>query len=192
MRNAIFNGAGTRWISSMSKNHYFLKATGGSLDPKKMRDREAINRFAGFYIFGWKSCTNGDMDEFLARSLMHLNSKAENTRIGETFIASMRRNHKLFRDHAFRKSLAEFGDKKTVINMALFDALSWAFAQIPSEVSDTDEKQIKTLIEDFMVRHDFEDAITYSTNSTKQVRTRFSMTEDCLGIYMTEHSCQDI
>ncbi len=192
MRNAIFNGPGTRWVSDMSKNDYFLKATGGSLDPKKMRDREAINRFAGFYIFGWKSYDNGDMDEFLARSLIHLNSKAGSTRIEETFIASMRQNYKLFRDHAFRKSLAKFSDNKTVINMALFDVLSWACAQISTEVFDMNKKQIKTLIRDLMMHCDFEDAITYSTNSTKQVRTRFSMVEDCLGNYMTEDSCQDI
>lgn len=190
MRNAIFNGAGTRWISDIAKNENFLKATGRSLNPKMMRDREAINRFTGFYLFGWKSYDNGDMDEFLARSLMRLNSKEESTllEIRKAFVASMRRNYKLFGDHAFRRSLTNSRNKKSVINMAAFDVLSWAFTQIPTDDISVNGREIKARIIDLFVDSDFEYAITYSTNSTRQVNTRFSMMESSLGRYMTNDS----
>ena len=52
MRNAIYNGSGTCWLSNMAKEKIFLTATGRSLNAKTMRDREAINRFAGFCLLG--------------------------------------------------------------------------------------------------------------------------------------------
>ena len=188
MRNAIFNGAGTRWISDIANNENFLKATGGSLNSKTMRDREAINRFAGFYLFSWKSYDNGDMDEFLARSLMRLNSTEESIlmEIRKAFVASMRRNHKLFREHAFRRSLTNSGNKKSVINMAAFDVLSWVFTQIPTDVINMNRREIRARIVDLFMNSDFEYAVTYSTNSTKQLGTRFGMTENSLGRYMTK------
>ena len=73
MRNAIYNGAGTRWLAKMSESSAFLEATASSLNTKIMRDREAINRFAGFYLLGPKSYENGDMDGFLARTIEKLN-----------------------------------------------------------------------------------------------------------------------
>ena len=109
MRNAIYNGAGTRWLEKMSKSGNFLEATGSSLNTKIMRDREAVNRFAGFYLLGPKSYENGDMDDFLARTIENLNSRGEDdlSRLTLRFLKSMECNFDLFGRHAFRKSLAK-------------------------------------------------------------------------------------
>ena len=69
MRNALYNGPGTRWLSRMAREKEFLNATGGSLNKRTMRDREAVNRFAAFHIFGADAYGNGDMDDFLARAI---------------------------------------------------------------------------------------------------------------------------
>ena len=52
MRNCLFSGDATRWLKDASKSADFLRATGGSLDSRTMRDREAINRFCAFSILG--------------------------------------------------------------------------------------------------------------------------------------------
>ena len=187
MRNAIYNGPGTRWLSNMAKEKSFLTSTGRSLNAKTMRDREAINRFAGFYLLGWESYVNGDMDEFLAQTLDRLNTEDDDVlhELERIFIQSMHNNHELFGNHAFRRSLAMDRRKRSVVNISLFDVFSWAFAKIPHRRVDEDGNEIGQIVVDLVLEPDFADAITYSTNSTRPVRIRFDMVEQALGPYMT-------
>ena len=186
MRNAIYSGAGTRWLREMSRSGAFLKATGSSLNKKIMRDREAINRFAGFFLLGWKSYANGDMDEFLAQTLDKLNKMGDDALVvcGRVLNSSMEHNYALFGDHSFRKSLEEGGEaSRSVVNIALFDVLSWALAKVAPAVEEDGEEiaaRIRTLISDSR----FDRAISSSTNSTRQVRTRFEIVADALSNWM--------
>lgn len=185
MRNAIFNGPATRWLRKMSKSKPFLGATGGSLNTKIMRDREAINRFAGFHVLGWESYGKGDIDDFLARALERLNGLDEQhlSALKTKFWQSMKNNRKLFGFHAFRKSLKEEDSqaRRSVINIALFDVLSWAFSKIPDTVVEDDADEITSRVVELIFNYEFERAITYSTNSTVQVQTRFRMVEEKLS-----------
>lgn len=52
MRNCIYNGPATSWLKEQSETELFLAATGKSLDAKKMRDRELINRFCALLSSG--------------------------------------------------------------------------------------------------------------------------------------------
>ena len=187
MRNAIYNGPGTRWLSDMAKEKSFLTATGRSLNAKTMRDREAINRFAGFCLLGWKSYVNGDMDEFLAQTLERLNAEDDEVRceLEKAFIRSMHNNYELFGNHAFRRSLAKGRRKRSIINISLFDVFSWAFTKIPYNVINEDGGRIAQLVVDLVMDPFFEEAVTYSTNSTTQIKERFGMVEQALVHYMT-------
>ena len=187
MRNAIYNGPGTRWLSNMAKKKIFLTSTGRSLNAKTMRDREAINRFAGFCLLGWGSYVNGDMDEFLAQTLMCLNTGDDDVfhKLEREFVQSMHKNHELFGRHAFRRSLATSRNKRSVINISLFDVFSWAFTQISRSNVNEYGDEIARLVIDLILNPKFKDTITYSTNSTRQVRIRFDMAEQALGPYMT-------
>ena len=86
----------------------------------------------------------------------------------------------------FSKIFNQLKNKKSVINMAYFDVFSWVFTQISTDVINMNKEEIRARIVDLFMNSDFEYAITYSTNSTKQVGTRFSMTENSLGRYMTK------
>ena len=185
MRNALFNGPGTRWLKKISKSEPFLQATGPSLKAKIMRDREVINRFAGFRVLGWKSYDKGDMDDFLARTIERLNNLEESrlATLENEFSASMEQNYQLFDRHSFRKSLRSKNRNaaRSAINIALFDVLSWAFSKIPSAAVEDNADEIKDRIVDLVLDEEFENAISYSTNSTVQVRTRFLMVEEELS-----------
>ena len=183
MRNAIYNGPGTRWLYDMSTEWAFLKATTGSLNAKTMRDREAVNRFAAFRVLGWESYGNGDIDEYLARAIEHLNSASPKTRsqLGEKFLLSMENNALLFGDHAFRKSLIEPLGQRSVINISLFDVLSCTLSDIPARVVSNAGDEISARIVSLVLNKEFEKAITLSTNSTIQVKTRFEMIENALS-----------
>lgn len=188
MRNAIYSGSGTRWLSDMAKEKSFLTATDRSLNAKTMRDREAINRFAGFCLLGWESYVNGDMDEFLAQTLERLNNEDDEIlhEMERGFVRSMDKNYELFGRHAFRRSLAMERSKRSVINISLFDVFSWAFAHIPHRIINECGAEIEQIVIDLVLEPDFEEAITYSTNSTKQVKDRFGMAEQVLGPYMAK------
>ena len=183
MRNAIYNGPGTLWLHDMALNETFLRSTGRSLNAKTMRDREAINRFGAFHVLGWESYEGGDMDEFLAKGIEHLNKKTPEwlSQLECRFIQAMHISQMLFGIHAFRKSLAKEGDQRSVINISLFDVLSSSFSTIPVHVAEELRDDISQSIVCLVKDETFENSITYSTNSTKQVRMRFQMAEDGLA-----------
>ena len=183
MRNCLFTGPATRWLKNASNSPEFLAASGRSLDTKSMRDREAINRFCGFHILGEGNYVGGDMDAFLARALeiMHKGS-VDLDELNSDFLHSMKVNRYLFREHAFRKSLMhdESVVARTVLNIALFDVCSVLFAKISGEVVKAKAQSLRevfsVLIEDTKFNH----AITYSTNSTRQVKIRFQMAREAI------------
>ena len=183
MRNALYNGPGTRWLYEMARNKTFLDATGGSLNDKTMRDREAVNRFAAFHVLGPDAYDTGDMDDFLARAIGRLNDKEESwlKQLGKRFRLSMRNNHALFETHAFRKSLAWDQDRRSLLNISLFDVMSTMLSVTPSSAVDENADEIGGRVIDLVNDASYAHAITYSTNSTNQVKARFRMTKDALA-----------
>jgi hypothetical protein len=190
MRNALYNGKATRWLARMADEAQFLSVTGGSLSRLTMRDREAINRFLGFHILNWRTYTSGDIDLFLAQALSELNKQNDEHINGLTkqFLASMHRNEVLFNRHAFRKSLVDAGPNgnarlayRSVINISLFDVLSVLFVKISDKQISSDGEAIRAKIVELLADANFVNSITYSTNSTVQVRTRFTMMTQALS-----------
>lgn len=183
MRNCLYNGEATLWLRDAAKNSEFLSATGGSLDSKKMRDREAINRFCAFSLLG-PSGYKGDMDGFLARCLDKMNglSKEELSRLRRTFEQSMINNEVLFSHHAFRKSLAGADHQsRSVLNIALFDICSVLLAHLPSRELEKYKAAIRNALRTLLSNEEFIKAITYSTNSTRAITTRFRMMQEALA-----------
>lgn len=188
MRNALYNGPATRWLAAMATDPLFLSATGETLSRETMRDREAINRFAAFNLLGWESY-NGDMDLYLAKALAALNA-AEPDAIEQAtrdFQGSMKRNEELFGRHAFRKSLAERREDayRSVINISMFDTFAFCLARITDEALRRSEMNIVERIVELMRFDRFNNAVTYSTNSTVQVRTRYTMMTEALQPWMS-------
>ncbi|AOE64027.1 DUF262 domain-containing protein [Pseudomonas corrugata] len=178
MRNCLYNGPATLWLKEAANNETFITTTGGSLDRKKMRDREAINRFLAFYLLGEASYRGGDMDYFLASGLDMFNGLPPNERneISEAFIHSMRVNKFLFKDHAFRKSLGALPHaNRSVLNIALFDVLSVVFAGVDKDSVLQNQAALRAAVKGLIADEDFANSISYSTNSTKQVSNRFSI-----------------
>ena len=75
MRNSLYMGRATRFLRKEAVTEIFLGATGGSLKPKTMRDREFVNRFCAFRLLGVNEY-RGDMDQYLATCLRRMNKMA--------------------------------------------------------------------------------------------------------------------
>ena len=184
MRNSLYSGPATRWLKDAAESTNFLKATGRSLDPNTMRDREAINRFCAFKLLKFTSYRGGDMDGFLGATLERMNSMPENElrSLRQDFEDSMVLNHQLFGAHAFRKSLRDSDAyaRRSVINIALWDVTSEYFSNVSLDQKDETFEDLRDCIIELLDDPDFGVSITYSTNSTSAVKTRFEMMNEKL------------
>ncbi|MDD9863132.1 MAG: DUF262 domain-containing protein [Gammaproteobacteria bacterium] len=189
MRNAVYNGPATRWLKEIVESRLFHVATGRALNTKVMRDREAVNRFCAFSVFGVKAY-RGDMDEFLARTLRYMNDpdnagSLDNLR--KKFERSLQSNKQLFGKHAFRKSLVFDGPgfRRSTFNISLFDVCTVVLAKFTEEIqreSASGREIRKALIDLIEYDERFKNAITLSTNSTKSVKARFTLAEEAFGV----------
>ena len=182
MRNALYNGPATQWLKLAAESNEFRMATGRTLNPKTMRDREAINRFCAFKLLGWKRYTTSDMDSFLAEGLVAL-ARLDEVKRNEVFRAFervMSLNRMLFHDHAFRKSLASQSGHadRSVINISLFEVCSVTMSHESMEgLQPTQHAAVRDSIIRLVRDEEFARAITYSTNSTGAVQKRFDLAE---------------
>lgn len=181
MRNCLFNGPATQWLKAAANSQEFLTVSGKSLQTKSMRDREVINRFCAFFLLGEENYTSGDMDAFLAHALDDMNKGAVNLEeLHCKFIHSMKANRYLFGNHAFRKSLVHLKSNvgRSVLNIALFDVSSVLFANIDEVTINSNADQLRQGFKSLLENDDFIHSITSSTNSTRQVQTRFMLARE--------------
>jgi hypothetical protein len=123
------------------------------------------------------------MDGFLAEGLDRMNAASVTVReLKGRFDRAMEINFKLFGPHSFRKSLTgPVEGNRSVLNIALFDVCSVLLGQADSETVWTREERVREAIENLVEDPGFAHAITYSTNSRKQVHIRFERFEAELG-----------
>lgn len=184
MRNCLYMGEGTKFLTTESKTDIFLEATGKSLRTDKMRDREFINRFCAFQILNIKDYK--DMDSFLCESLTVMNQQSSLTELSKQFRISLHNNFNLFGRHAFRKHTKKT-EKRGLINASLWDVMSTGLSRYSQPLIVDRAQILKRSFYDLLDDERFDDSISRSTNNAKQVRYRFSATqkmlEEVLGAY---------
>jgi hypothetical protein len=189
MRNSLYTGPATRFLKQEVTTDLFLKATGGSLKASTMRDREFVNRFCAFQLLSLNDY-RGDMDEFLAKALKHMNTfpPRKFLDLSSRFRTSLANNYMVFGRHAFRKHV-EGQENRSVINASLWDVMSIWLARHPEHVVESRASELRKAFYRLMQDSDFVRSITYSTNSTGPVRYRFEASkavfEEVLGAYAT-------
>jgi hypothetical protein len=182
MRNSLYMGPGTIWLRKQAKSEAFLTATTRSLNWKKMRDRELINRFCAFRLLGYKQYGEkykGDMDDFLAATLKYMNRlpASELDHLEQEFQTSMKNNYLIFGKYAFRRHHNREG-RRSVINAALFDVWSVVLARYSEECVELLKPEIQSLFYDLMKDKEFVDMVRIATNSVRKVAGRFEIMND--------------
>lgn len=173
MRNAIYNGPATRFLRDEAQTLDFMQATGGSLNTGKMQDREMINRFCSFRLLKLEDY-RGDMDDWLAKGLQKINmaSSEDLEKLSSLFRRAMKNNFVVFGRQAFRKH-SDPEQRRSILNASLFDVMSTGLARFSEErvleKADVLREKFYLLMDD----NEFSRAVTYSTNTPKEVRTRF-------------------
>ena len=188
MRNSLFMGSGTNFLKTESRTKIFYDATGKSLNSKKMRDREFVNRFCAFQIFDIDQY-RGDMDEFLANCLRQMNkmNETEMSRLSMEFRKGLTNNFTLFDRQAFRKH--EPGqDRRGIINASFWDVMSTYLSRYSEEKVKKHADILRQKVFDLFENKDFNDAITLGTNDTKRVRKRFQLAREVFEKVMGAHT----
>ncbi len=181
MRNSLYTGPATRFLKEESETSIFMQATGGSLQSSTMRDREFVNRFCAFQLLSL-DVYKKEMDDFLARALTAMNklSAADLATLSAEFRNSLRNNHAVFGEHAFRKH--EAGQTyRSVLNASLWDVMITGLSRIPESEVIARAPLLRERFFAVMRDGGFNNAITYGPNSGNQVRHRFLVMQQLLG-----------
>lgn len=175
MRNAIYNGPATRFLKDEAATELFRAVTGGSLNTKKMQDREFVNRFCSFSLLPFESY-KGDMDDWLARGLTRLAKLNETERetLRNKLHLGLQNNYLVFRRHAFRKH-RQTEQPRSILNASLFDVMMAELSKRDAESVDSKSAELREAFYDLMDNPTFTKAITYGPNTPKEVRTRFEI-----------------
>lgn len=173
MRNCLFLGPATAFLREESRTSVFTRATGDSLKPKLMRDREFVNRFCAFQLLDLDDY-NADMDDFLEDSLRHMNKmlSSDLSKLSTQFRRGLENNFLLFNKHAFRKHRPD-QEKRNPINASLWDVMSTGLSHYEKDHVMAHADSLRQTIYDLLADVKFDGAITLGTSSTKSVTYRF-------------------
>ena len=179
MRNCIYMGSATHFLKTEARTKLFKEATGNSLNVASMRDREFINRFCAFQLLTVDEY-RGDMDDFLAKALLKMNSLTENEleKLSADFRTSLANNYKVFGSHAFRKSSNY--QPRSLLNASLWDVMSTGLSRFPENLVEARVEILKNALAKLMNDETFKNSISYGTNDLKKVKYRFSATQTML------------
>lgn len=122
IRNALFQGQATKFLTTMSKAEEFLIATDGSIKSDRMLDCEFCLRYVSFTNL--LEQYNGNMDTFLSEGMEYLQNvdEMELNSILCKFKENMNISYKIFEKHCFRKVFDD--GRRRPINKAIFEAIS--------------------------------------------------------------------
>ncbi|MFM2045030.1 MAG: hypothetical protein RLY86_3606 [Pseudomonadota bacterium] len=179
MRNCLHTGPATRFLKEEAAIDLFKDATGNSLTPLKMLDREMINRFCGFQVLGLDAY-EGQMDDFLARTLEEMNRRATEAFFGDLRIKLRRtltNNLRAFGRHAFRKQIRG-RDARIVFNASIWDTMSFHMAELDEDWVANNAETIGSAFLDLLDNPEFRDSISLGTSQQNRVRDRFRMVKE--------------
>ena len=188
MRNSLFMGRGTRFLKTESRTEIFLRATGKSLNSRKMRDREFVNRFCAFQILDLDEY-RGDMDKFLADCLRRMNgmAEAELSRLSAEFRRGLANNFTLFGRNAFRKH-GPRQRRRGVLNASFWDVMSTGLSRYPKPAVERCHDPLRRRVFGLFNNEEFNIAITYGPNDARKVRTRFRLAQEVFEGVLGAHT----
>jgi hypothetical protein len=188
IRHALNQGKSTKFLEKLAGLPEFRQATDGSVDSKRMTDREFILRFLAFVIYPYSEYKATEFDSFLSDVMAEINgmSRQELNDLEMKFSQAMTAAYAIFGNDAFRKRDRPNAARKPV-NKALFESWSVNFSKLNHEqiqILIERKDQLKggfiKLMNDREVEPRFDSAISQGTGDTRKVKRRFSAIEQLI------------
>ncbi len=177
IRHALNPGPARSLLQKLAKSREFKKATDGTVNPKRMADRECVLRFLAFRFLGDDAYT-GKLDGFLMKAMEILNDNPErHSSMSADFYRAMSLASSIFDREAFRKPSRDGKGRRSPVNKPLFESLSVALAEVSENHAELlvreKEKIVNQLSEELAKNSQLQESISIATGATKQVKTRF-------------------
>ena len=177
IRHALNPGPARNLLRELAESAEFLRATDGTVNPRRMADRECVLRFLVFRSLGDDSY-GGKLDDFLMNGMEHLNGvPAHYPSLREDLRRAMSLAWDLFGKEAFRKpNRPGYKRWRSPVNKPLFESLGVALAEVPEggvewlrDRKDEVAADLRALMDDA----EFFESISVGTQATRQVKVRF-------------------
>lgn len=179
LRNSMFRDNQNSFLEKLSKKPSFIKLTKGKLSETRLKDQEAVLRFLSFYKKGYKECYSGNMNSFLNDTMSNFHSyfSEDNLKfIEDHFSNTMNLIFEVFGENAFTRN------NRRVINMSLFDIISYSFSKIDHTLIFEKRYEINELYLRLTENdEEFVKSISYNTLSKENLNYRFEVWLE--GIY---------
>lgn len=176
IRNALYNGKGTKFLKKLVKSKEFLRATDNSLKDIRMDAQETILRCLCYIIGDTSEYTENDTQQsFLDRNIQKLNSLKVLDDVESKFLLGMNRGYELFEKQAFR--YISQGKKRGTINKSLFEVWGAILANLDNSNYELLKAKKTELIADFSKlcdNNEFYRAVSRDSWTKKNVEYRFN------------------
>ncbi len=187
IRHALNPGPARDLLRELAGSAEFLRATDGTVNPRRMADRECVLRFLAFRSLGDDSY-GGKLDDFLMSAMKHLNgAPARHPPLREDFRRAMSLAWDLFGKQAFRKpNRSGYKRWRSPVNKPLFESLGVALAEVPEDrVEELRGRKgevaaaLRALMDD---DEKFFEGISVGTQTTRQVKIRFGRMRELVQV----------
>lgn len=190
IRHALFQGAPSHFVTELARTKEFLEATEYKIATHRMLDRDFVNRFLCFYLFGTETYGTKeygqDLDTFMSKAMASIYDKSETelNKIREDFKQSMLLSKAIFGREAFRKVYYDY-DRLPPINKALFDAIAVKFGLINQsnrDVLKANKDEFKKLLFDKLNSDQyFFTSVTSSTGDKNRIIKRHTVVAELIN-----------
>ena len=183
IRHALNPGPARDLLGELAGSEEFLKATDGTVNPKRMAGQECVLRFLAFRSLGTAKY-GGKLDEFLMSAMKFLNTvPEEHASLRADFRQAMSLASYIFGREAFRKpNRPGYKRWRSPVNKPLFESLSVALAEVPEDHTVVLRNQRSKVVGDLahLMNEDAEflESISVGTQTTRQVAIRFGRMRD--------------
>lgn len=187
IRHALNQGIPAQFLKELAESDHFKTATRNKIDPKRMFDRELVNRFLAFYLLDRSNYL--DLDSFLNKALAQLNKLTEEERhnIEENFYETLDTIFACFGQYAFCKLDAY--PRMKPLNKVLFEVLTVSVAKLSPEERKVLLKNAKETPQIYLPRYvalfqendgQFTNLVSVSTSDMNRINKRYNIMETFL------------
>ncbi|GAI25419.1 unnamed protein product, partial [marine sediment metagenome] len=143
IRHCLFQGKATVLLKELADSREFMDATTGSINTKRMDDRECVLRYCAFHLKPLAKYREPDLNKFLSSTMETINNMNEDdiAALSESFRRAMLLSRQVFGENAFRKMFEKHG-YRFPINKALFEVWSVSLEKFTDDEIHTNRDKI--------------------------------------------------
>jgi len=178
IRHCLFQGKSTELLKKLAASKEFLDATTGSINTKRMDDRECVIRFCAFHIQPFTNYKESDLNKFLSNAMRSINEMREEEieNLERSFIKAMVLSRGVFGRHAFRK-MFETDGYRYPINKSIFEVWSVSLEKFDEALLLARRDKIITgFVNKMNTDSEYLESFTQGTGGIRRVRKRFQTT----------------